>query len=197
LILAAAVLHVSVTTSIFMIGNLGLMPGQFDHNGLGNFASDGFVYQTEVVELCSVLKNEGVIAWAMWPTQLHLRLYSLPLAPVSRWTGFNVLVIEPLNLIYYLAILVFVFKLGELIFDYRTGLVATAIVALWPSFLLHTTQLLRDPLLISSFLVLMLSVTLCLKREYTWHRGILLGLAGAAAIVARPKAMKTFPTAVQ
>ena len=184
LILAAAVLHVSVTTSIFMIGNFGLMPGQFNQNGLGNFASDGFAYQTEVVELCSVLKNEGVIAWATWPTQLHLRLYSLPLAPVSRWIGFNVLVIEPLNLIYYLAILVFVFKLGELIFDYRTGLLATAIVALWPSFLLHTTQLLRDPLLISLFLVLMLSVTLCLKREYTWHRGILLGLAGAAAIVA-------------
>jgi hypothetical protein len=94
------------------------------------------------------------------------------------------LAIEPLNLIYYLAILVFVFKLGELSFDYRAGLLATAIVALWPSFLLHTTQLLRDPLLISSFLVLVLSVTLCLKREYTWHRGILLGLAGAAAIVA-------------
>jgi hypothetical protein len=184
LILAAAVLHVSVTTTIFMTGNFGLMPGQFDQNGLGRFASDGFAYQTEVVELCGVLKNEGVIAWARWPTQLHLRLYSLPLAALNGGTSFNILAIEPLNLIYYLAILVLVFKLGELVFDYRTGLLATAIVALWPSFLLHTTQLLRDPLLISSFLVLMLSVTLCLKREYTWHRGILLGLAGAAAIVA-------------
>jgi len=184
LILAAAVLHVSVTAAVFTVGKTGLMPGQFNEMGLGAFASDGFIYQTEVVELCQVIKSQGLIAWATWPTQLHIRLYSLPLVALTRGTGFNVLAIEPLNLIYYLAILVLVFKLGELIFDYRTGLLATAIVALWPSFLLHTTQLLRDPLLISSFLVLVLSVTLCLKREYTWHRGILLGLAGAAAIVA-------------
>lgn len=183
LILAAAVLHVSVTAAVFTMGKTGLMPGQFNEMGLGTFASDGFMYQTEVIELCQVIKSQGLIAWATWPTQLHVRLYSLPLVALTRGTSFNVLAIEPLNLIYYLAILVLVFKLGELIFDYHTGLLATAIVALWPSFLLHTTQLLRDPLLISSFLVLMLSVTLCLKREYTWHRGVLLGLAGAAASV--------------
>jgi hypothetical protein len=183
LILAAAVLHVSVTVSVFMIGQFGLMPGQFNQNGLGNFASDGFAYQTEVVELCGVLRNEGVIAWATWPTQLHLRLYSLPLAALNGGTGFNILAIEPLNLIYYLAILVLVFKLGEIIFNYRTGVMAAAIVALWPSFLLHTTQLLRDPLLVSAVLILMLTITLCLKRDHAWHRGILLGLAGTAAIV--------------
>jgi hypothetical protein len=179
----AAAVHVSVTTLIFMFGKFGLMPGQFSQNGLGNFASDGFAYQTEVVELCSVLKNEGVIAWATWPTQLHLRLYSLPLAALNGGTSFNILKIEPLNLIYYLAILVLVFKLGEIGFNYRTGVMAAAIVALWPSFLLHTTQLLRDPLLISAILMLMLTITLCLKRDYAWHRGILLGVAGTAAIV--------------
>jgi len=184
LILAAAVLHVSVTAAVFTVGKTGLMPGQFDEMGLGTFAWDGFIYQAEVVELCQVIKSQGLIAWATWPTQLHVRLYSLPLVALTRGTSLNVLAIEPLNLIYYLAILVIVFKLGEVVFDYRTGLLATAIVALWPSFLLHTTQLLRDPLLISSFLVLMLSVTLCLKRDHAWHRGILLGFVGTAAIVA-------------
>jgi hypothetical protein len=76
-----------------------------------------------------------------------------------------------------------VFKLGELVFNFRTGLVAAAIVALWPSFLLHTTQLLRDPLLITAVLILMLSLTLSLKRDLAWPRGILAGVAGAAAIV--------------
>ncbi len=183
LILAAAVLHVSVTTSVYMIGKYGLMPGQFDRDGLGKFASDGFAYRIEVVEMCGVLRNEGVVAWATWPTQLHLRLYSLPLAVLNGGTSFNVLAIEPLNLIYYLAILVMVFKLGEVIFNRRTGILAAAIVALWPSFLLHTTQLLRDPLLVSAVLLLMLTTTLCLKRDYAWYRGILLGVAGAAAIV--------------
>jgi hypothetical protein len=183
LLVAAAVLHVSVAAAVFAIGKGGLMPGQFNQDGLGNFASDGFAYQTEVIELCSVLKNEGVIVWATWPTQLHVRLYSLPLAALNGGTSFNILAIEPLNLIYYLAILVLVFKLGETVFNYRTGVMAAAIVALWPSFLLHTTQLLRDPLLVSALLMLMFTITLCLKRDYSWHRGILLGLAGTAAIV--------------
>jgi hypothetical protein len=118
-----------------------------------------------------------------WPTQLHVRLYSLPLAVVYRWTGFNTLAIEPLNLIYYLTILLLVFKLGERVFGYRAGLLAAVIVALWPSFLLHTTQLLRDPLLIVAFLTLMLSLVLCLQRDYPWQRGLLWGLLSAMAIV--------------
>jgi hypothetical protein len=181
--LTAAVLHASVTTSVFLIGRFGLMPGQFSQNGLGNFAADGFGYQTEVVELCSVLKNEGVMAWATWPTQLHLRLYSLPLFALNGRTTFNILTIEPLNLIYYLAILVMVFKMGQIVFNYRTGLVAATMVALWPSFLMHTTQLLRDPLLVSAVLLLMLTITLSLERDYAWRRGILIGAAATGAIV--------------
>ena len=34
----------------------------------------------------------------------------MPFAAVSHWASFNILTIEPLNLIYFLAILVFVFK---------------------------------------------------------------------------------------
>jgi len=120
LLLAAAVFHVSVTAAVFVIGAFALIPGQFDRNGLGTFASDGFMYQSEVIELCDVLKHQGVAAWATWPTQLHVRLYSLPVVVLNGGTRFNILTIEPLNLIYYLAILVLIFKLGEILFDYRT-----------------------------------------------------------------------------
>jgi hypothetical protein len=167
LVLAAAIFHVSVSTTVLMIGESSLGSGQFDQRGLGTFASDGFTYQNEVVELCGVLKNQGVVAWATWPTQLHVRLYSLPVAFLNGGTHFDILTIEPLNLFYYLTILILVCKLGEIVFNYRTGLSAAVVVAIWPSFLLHTTQLLRDPLLITAFLILMLGLTLCLKREYT------------------------------
>lgn len=180
---AAALLHLSVTATVLMIGRTGVFSGQFDQKGLGIFASDGLTYQTEVMELCGVLRKEGVIAWATWPTQLHVRLYSLPAAALNGEASFNVLKIEPLNLIYYLAILFLVFKLGDVVFNYRAGLRAAVIVALWPSLLLHTTQLLRDPLLITAFLILMLSIALCLKRDYRWFKGILIGLAAVAAIV--------------
>lgn len=183
LVLAAVILHIAVAGAVLTVGKLQLMPSQFAPNGLGAFASDGYIYQTEAVELCDVLKSQGVAAWAVWPTQLHVRLYSLPLVAFYRWVGFNILTIEPLNLIYYLAILVLVSRLGEAVFDYRAGLLAAAVVALWPSFLLHTTQLLRDPLLITAFLILMLSLIQCMKRDFVWHRGLLWGLLGAMAIV--------------
>ena len=182
LILAAALLHVCVTAAVFMIGRAGILPGQFDKSGLGAFASDGFAYQSEVLELCEVLRNQGISAWANWPSQLHVRLYSLPVVALTGGSHFNVLVIEPLNLLYYLTILVLVFKIAEIVFSYRAGLIAAATVALWPSFLMHTTQLLRDPLLIALFLLLILCITFSLKRDYAWGKGIVLGACGAGAI---------------
>lgn len=182
LILAAALFHVSVTTGVFIFGRVDMFPGQFDQNGLGNFASDGFTYQTEVLELANVLKNQGIHDWAGWPSQLHVRLYSLPVTAINGGSKFNILTIEPLNLIYYLIILVLVFKIAAIVFDDRTGLMAATAVAIWPTFLLHTTQLLRDPLLIASFLLLILSITLCLKKNYGWVKGILAGVCGTLAL---------------
>ena len=183
LLLAAALWHLAVAISVFLAGRFGLVPGQIDQRGLGSFASDGFMYQGEVVELCGVLRSQGVSAWAVWPTQLHVRLYSLPLCLLNGGGGFNILQIEPLNLIYYLVILVLIFKLGQIVFNHRTGLIAATMVAVWPSFLLHTTQLLRDPLLAAGFLLLMFALSLSLKQEFKWHRGVLIGIAGSAAIV--------------
>ncbi len=180
---AAALLHISVAAAILTVGRYQLMPAQFRANGLGEFASDCFPYQEEVADLVEVLKNSGPVTWATWPTQLHVRLYSLPVAAVSRWMGFSVLAIEPLNLVYYLAILTLVFKLGKEVFDYRAGLMAATIVALWPSLLLHTMQLLRDPLLLVAVLALFLAMTRGLKRNYPWHRGALMGIAAALSIV--------------
>lgn len=180
LIIAAAVLHISVAITIFTVGKLRLMPNEFTEHGLGNFASDGFIYEGETTQLRDILKSQGIVAWATWPSQLHLRLYSLPLL-VSR--SFNILAIEPVNLIYFLSILFLVYKLGETVFCAQSGLLAAAIVALWPSFALHTTQPLRDPFLICVFLVLIFSLVSSLNRSYRWQRSVLIGLAAASAVV--------------
>src|SRR3954469_13231261 len=133
LIIAAAILHVCVAFAVFMVGKYQLFPSQIYPSGIGKFASDGLLYQTQQVELGNILKANGPIAWATWPTQLHLRLYSLPVTIVSRWVSFNILVIEPVNVLLYLGIVLLVFKLSEQIFDYRTALAAATVVALWPS----------------------------------------------------------------
>ncbi len=182
-LLAAAGLHLAVTLSVFMVGRFGLMPSKFATSGLTAFASDGLFYQNELNDLTEIVKSDGLLAWATWPTQLHVRIYSIPFVLFSRWTSFNILVIEPVNLFYYVAILTLVFQLGKTVFDRRSGLLAATIVGLWPTFLWHTTQLLRDPLLIMTFLLLLLSLAVILTQKTSLTRGLLWGLAGAVTII--------------
>ncbi|MGZ8843421.1 MAG: hypothetical protein ACXW18_07145, partial [Pyrinomonadaceae bacterium] len=73
--------------------------------------------------------------------------------------------------------------LGKTVFDRRSGLLAAMIVGLWPSFLAHSTQLLRDPLLIMTFLLLMLSLVVILTQKTSLTRGLLWGLNGALTII--------------
>jgi putative peptidoglycan lipid II flippase len=182
LILAAAVWHICITLTVFLVGGYRLLPNQIDPVGLA-MTSDAADYQGDSILLVYVLKNGSVREWATWPTQLHVRLYSLPLALLFRWFGFSILTIEPLNLIYYLLILALVFKIGRTIFDYESGLVAAGIVAVWPSLLFHTTQLLREPLLILGVLVMIYCVVKCLSGDLPWYRGLLLTLPAVLAIL--------------
>ncbi|HYY58072.1 MAG TPA: hypothetical protein VE842_12125, partial [Pyrinomonadaceae bacterium] len=76
------------------------------------------------------------------------------------------------------------FKIGEQVFERRTALVAASVVALWPSLLLHTTQLLRDPLFILMMLVMVLIWVRWLRGKRTLRGGLTEGfVCGAASVV--------------
>src|SRR5258708_39143057 len=79
LLLAAAVVHISVAAPVLTIGKHQLIPAQFRPDGLGEFASDCFPYQEQPADLVNVLKNSGPVPCATWPRQFHVRLFSLPL----------------------------------------------------------------------------------------------------------------------
>jgi 4-amino-4-deoxy-L-arabinose transferase-like glycosyltransferase len=110
---------------------------------------------------------------------LHSRLYSVSFAIFGKLVGHNILAAEPLNLFYYLSILICVYFLGREVFNAQTGFIAATIVALWPSFLFNTTQLMRDPLSIACLLALMVVMVLVLSRSLAWVSGILIGILGA------------------
>ena len=177
------VLHISVTLAIFLIGRYQLFPSQFYPSGIGKFAADGLIYQNQVTELSDILKSQGFSVWINWPNQLHVRLYSLFFAVASRWVSFNILTIEPLNLMYYVAMLVLAFKIAKAVFDYRAGLIAAGVLALWPSLLLHTTQLLRDPLLILAVVLLVFVLIQLIQATFSWPRALGLGCAGMVSLV--------------
>ena len=179
LIAAAALLHLTFTITAYIAGRFALLPSVFDANGTGIFfASDGATYRAEAIALARFLARDGIIAWLIAPSPLHIRLYSLSFAVFSPLFGFNILSAEPLNLLCYLAILMLIFKLGLEVFDRRVALLAAIIVALWPSLLLHTTQLLKDTMFIAAMLALILVLVRWLTRVYSWRVGLVAGVAG-------------------
>ena len=159
------------------------MPSQFDRDGVGEFAADGHTHLLDTVLLTRKLESEGIRAWLTSVAPLHVRAYSLSQVMFSRWIGFNILSVEPINLFYYLAILAMVYKLAEAVFDRRAALLAATVVALWPTLLIHTTQPLRDPLLITLVLALFLILRRLLTKTFSWRQTLIAGGAGSLVLL--------------
>jgi len=179
-LLLAAAIHVALAITIFLTGHFRVLPNTFDENGIGlTFAIDGTTYRHVSVDLAEELKANGITAWLNAKAPLHSRLYSVSFAIFGRLLGHNILAAESLNLFYYLAIIICSYFLGREVFDAQTGFIAAAIIALWPSFLFHSTQLIRDPLSIACLLGLILVLALILNRTFASLQGLAVGMAGA------------------
>jgi 4-amino-4-deoxy-L-arabinose transferase-like glycosyltransferase len=176
-------IHITLTLAVFLAGHFQLLPSVFDAHGTGlTFAIDATSYRALSSKLANELQTNGLSAWLAIKAPLHCRLYSLLFATIGRVLGHNVLTAEPLNLFYYLGILCCVYFLGREIFNARAGMLAAMIVAVWPSFLLHSTQLIRDSFAILCLLALVLALTLLLRRQLSWAAGLATGAAGAALV---------------
>ncbi len=182
-LILAGVVHVTLATAIFFVGHFQLLPNTFDENGTGlTFAIDGASYQRVASNLANELQTNGISAWLHTKAPFHSRLYSLSFATFGRLLGHNILGAEPLNLVFYLAILSCIYFLGREVFNLRAAFIAATIVALWPSFLFHSTQLIRDPISIACFLALVLLLTLLLSREFPLGPSIALGVSGVVIV---------------
>lgn len=179
LLITAAVLHVGLALLLLAVGRAATFPNIVDRDAIVvPLDRDSRDYRIEAVKLADTFKGEGFRAWAMARADAHTRLISLLFALF----GPGVLIVEPLNLAAYLVILCFVFKLGKEICNQRAGLFAACVVAVWPSFLLHTTQLLKDPFYIAATLALTFVVSTWLTRTYHRRAALASAAAGGALI---------------
>src|SRR2546423_2377624 len=157
LLCAAAILHLALSVTVYALGRSAIFPGALDGSGVAlAFASDGVRYRADAAALSEALRGGRVHDWVVADRPFHVKLYSVCFALFGPWLGFNVVGAEPLNALCYLSILILVFSLGREVFRPRAGLLAAGAVALWPSFLLHTTQFLKDPLVVAGTLALVL-----------------------------------------
>jgi hypothetical protein len=175
------VLHVAISAAVFTLGRNSFLPSTFDTNGIAvSFAGDGVGHREDAATLAQSCTAGEFRMWFSSAYPFHVKLYSICFVVFGPSLGLNILGAEPLNLFYYLGILILVYKLGEEAFETRAGLVAAVTVALWPSLLLHTTQLLKDPLFILAMLALVFVMIRLLTGVYSWRKSLLGGVLGTS-----------------
>src|SRR6266542_2697583 len=184
LLIAAAIFHSVVTMSIYVLGRNAVLPGMFNSYGIAvSFTPDGIKLQREAARLSDSLVQGQIRDWVNAVSPFHIKLYSICFALLGRWFGPTLLSAELINGLSYLAILVLIFKLGQETFSRCAGLIAATTVALWPSFLLHTTQLLKDPLFLVGMLAFILVNLRLLSRSFSWPQALLSGACGGLIAV--------------
>lgn len=194
LLLAAAVFHVLFATALFVVGRAAVAPGTIDRDGiLIAAAPDSLLYQQQGNALASALRDGDFARWRDTDAHAHVRLLSFFFVPF----GANILGAEPVNLLCYLAIISLTFVIAREAGSPRVAWVAAALVALWPTFLFHTAQLLKDPLFIAGTLALVLVILTLLTRTYTPRQAIFaaafLIIIASVVLLIRPKfAMAVF-----
>jgi len=175
--------HAAAVSSISLLGATAVLPTMIDSNGVGiSFAIDSVWNRYDAAVLAQVLSRRGLIDWIAYPAPFHTKFYSLSFAIFDHWSDFSVLSAEPANLLFYFLILALVFKIGEEVCDRRSGILAAGIVALWPSFFLHTTQFLREPQFIAAILALTLVSVCWLTRDYSPRQALAVTAMGAFAL---------------
>jgi 4-amino-4-deoxy-L-arabinose transferase-like glycosyltransferase len=179
LLIGAAIFHVVLTIAIYGVGRSELFPGTFDQNGIAiSVAPDSVQYRADITLLSELLWRGQIREWRAAIYPVHVKLYSICSALFGPLFGLNIISVEPLNVLYYLITLMLVFRLGREAFNRRAGLLAAGMVALWPSYLLHTTQFLKDPLFVAGLLGFVLILLRWLTRVSSWRGAILAGAGG-------------------
>jgi hypothetical protein len=116
------------------------------HNGQGvwNFASDSVVYHQEALRLLSYLKNGDYGSWWVSSPWWHVKWIALSYAVITP----DPLSFAPINALTWAVSVVCVYKIVRQLFpDHRVlAVLSTTMFGLWPSYLFHCTQLLKDPL---------------------------------------------------
>ncbi|HYW73417.1 MAG TPA: hypothetical protein VE961_20510 [Pyrinomonadaceae bacterium] len=179
---AAAIFHIVVTLSIFCAGWFALAPQKFDRDGIGQFARDSHDHKLLVDLLVNTLKAGDVGSWVNSNDAFHVKLDSLSVLVLGPLVGSNIVAVEPVNVLCYLAILVLTFTLTKALGGERAAWLAAVVVACWPSLLMHTTQFLRDPLLIVGVLAIAAVLFAILKQQLKWLPAAGVMVAGAFGI---------------
>ncbi|OGR89164.1 MAG: hypothetical protein A2992_09880 [Elusimicrobia bacterium RIFCSPLOWO2_01_FULL_59_12] len=161
-----AVFHIVFSLTVGAIGLSSWFPDLHNDRGIWNFALDSNLYETRIIALADVIQGQGWLAWFSYPAWIHEKLYSIP----YHLFGHSILNAVWINTPLYALTLWLVYKLASSLFDEKIGAWAMLGIALLPSYLMQSTQYLRDSLLIPGQLAFLYGWVTLRARELSWRR---------------------------
>jgi hypothetical protein len=153
LIFAGLVLfHITFSILLSIIARSTVLSSFHNGQGVWNFALDSFAYHDEAVRLLALFRDGDYAGWWQSSPWWHVKWIGLSYAVLTP----DPLSYAPINGLTWAITIYCVYKIVNQLFPGRRRLaIVTALTfGLWPSYLLHTTQLLKDPLYIMGILLM-------------------------------------------
>jgi hypothetical protein len=144
--------HLTVAVILSLIARSTFLANLHNGHGLWNFAPDSFSYHREAIRLLDFFKKGDLSGWWGNSPFWHAKWIALSYGAIKP----DPLSFAPVNAIVWTTCIYCVYKIARILFPERqTFSIACAVVfGFWPSNLLHTTQLLRDPLYVLGMLLM-------------------------------------------
>jgi hypothetical protein len=170
LLLTAGLMHILLAVIIFVAGHFGLAPSIVDPYGaVMPVSMDTTVNQAKLERTAGLFREFRWDEWEKAEPDAFLRFHSVAFALWGGLTGYNILGWEPLNLALYLTLLYLVFRIAELVFGHRAAALAFVAAALYPTHLIYSLQLQRDPLNIAGVLLFLYAWAQILVHRVRWE----------------------------
>jgi hypothetical protein len=170
--------HITFSILLSIIARSAVFSSLHNGQGLWNFTLDSFAYHNEAVRLLELFRDGDYAGWWQSSPWWHV-----------KWIGLSYVVLTPdplsyapINGLTWAITIYCVYKIVNQLFpDRRRLAIVTALTfGLWPSYLLHTTQLLKDPLYIMGILLMfwgcidLLSVRRTVSSVFLLSLGVLI-----------------------
>ena len=144
--------HLAVSISLSLIARSTFLASLHNGQGLWNFAPDSFSYNREAIRLLDFLKKGNLSGWWGSSPFWHVKWVALSYVAITP----DPLSFAPVNAIVWAVSIYCVYKIARILFpDRQTFSISCALIfGFCPSYLLHTTQLLRDPFYVLGVLIM-------------------------------------------
>jgi hypothetical protein len=186
-----AIGHLGITLALDFLSRSPFLQTLHNRQGIWNFAIDSQYYLDGILRLRHTLQTQGWQSWLYEPAWLHEKFFSIPFYLLGPSIFSAIIVNTPL----YVLTLWLVYQITQLLFDTDAAKISLILTAVLPSYLLHSTQLLRDSLFIPAQLVFLWGLVILIHGKGLRNRqleGTLFGLVGYLLIWAIKPHMAPF-----